>query len=90
MAEEQQRTESKSQDGAENKPWPDIRARPRTFFSAPLCADISELDADVAFVGMPFDQGTFGRPGARYGPDGVRDAGRAYSYVNARVDSTGA
>ena len=82
MAEEQQRAESKSQDVAEDKPWPDVRARPRTFFNAPLCVDISELDADVAFVGMPFDQGTFGRPGARYGPDGVRDAGRAYSYVN--------
>ncbi len=29
---------------------------------------------------MPFDQGTFGRPGARFGPDAVRDA-RSYSYV---------
>ena len=60
--------------------WPDIRPRLRTFFDAPLCEDIDALDAQVAFVGMPFDQGTFGRPGARFGPDAVRDA-RSYSYV---------
>lgn len=60
--------------------WPDIRARSRTFYDAPLLADLDELDANVAFVGMPFDQGTFGRPGARFGPDAVRDA-RGYSYI---------
>jgi agmatinase len=36
----------------------------------------------VAFIGVPFDQGTFGRPGARFGPDAIRDAPRAYSYVD--------
>ncbi len=56
--------------------------RPRTMFRTPLCANIDELDADVAFIGMPFDQGTFGRPGARYGPDALRDAPRAYSYLD--------
>ena len=48
----------------------------------PLCANLDELDADIAFVGMPFDQGTLGRPGARYGPDAIRDAPRAYSYAD--------
>ena len=48
----------------------------------PGCSDIDQLDADIAFVGMPFDQGTFGRPGARYGPDALRDAPRAYSYLD--------
>ena len=60
--------------------WPDIKAQPRTFFKSPLCTNLDELNADVAFIGMPFDQGTFGRPGARYGPDAVRDAPRAYAY----------
>ena len=60
--------------------WPDLRSRRRTFFDCPPCEDLDDLDADVAFVGMPFDQGTFGRPGARFGPDGVRDA-RGYSYL---------
>ena len=62
------------------EPWPNLRARPRSFFNAPLCDDIDSLEADVAFIGVPFDQGTLGRPGARFGPDALRDAPRAYSY----------
>ena len=60
--------------------WPIIRAQPRSFFKSPLCTDLDRLEADVAFIGVPFDQGTLGRPGARYGPDAIRDAPRAYSY----------
>ena len=59
-----------------------LDTRPRTMFRVPMCTNIDELDADVAFIGMPFDQGTFGRPGARYGPDALRDAPRAYSYLD--------
>ena len=66
--------------GQPQEPWPTLRARPRTFFNAPLCEDIAQLEADVAFIGVPFDQGTLGRPGARFGPDALRDAPRAYSY----------
>lgn len=62
------------------EPWPTLRAQPRTFFNAPLCPDIQNLTADIAFIGVPFDQGTLGRPGARFGPDALRDAPRAYSY----------
>lgn len=64
------------------EPWPTLRAQPRTFFNAPLCADLEQLDADIAFIGVPFDQGTLGRPGARFGPDALRDAPRAYSYAD--------
>ena len=63
-----------------NPAWPNIRAEPRSFFKSPLCADLDLLDAQVAFIGVPFDQGTLGRPGARYGPDAIRDAPRAYAY----------
>jgi len=59
-----------------------IKAQPRSFFKAPLCTNLDELNADVAIIGMPFDQGTFGRPGARFGPDAIRDAPRAYAYVD--------
>ena len=62
------------------EPWPNLRALPRSFFNAPLCDDIEHLQADVAFIGVPFDQGTLGRPGARFGPDALRAAPRAYSY----------
>ena len=60
--------------------WPIISAQPRSFFKAPLCTDLDELNADVALIGVPFDQGTLGRPGARFGPDAIRDAPRTYNY----------
>ncbi|HZA09202.1 MAG TPA: agmatinase [Mycobacterium sp.] len=41
-------------------------------------ADIAEVsDYQVAIVGVPFDGGTSYRPGARFGPMGVRQAARA-------------
>jgi hypothetical protein len=36
--------------------WPIIKAQPRSFFKAPLCIDMDQLQADVAFIGVPFDQ----------------------------------
>jgi agmatinase len=40
-------------------------------------ADIHEVsDYEIAVVGMPFDGGTSYRPGARFGPMGVRQAAR--------------
>ena len=75
-----ERIEDKGEQTRASEEWPILRAQPRTFFKAPLCTDLDELEADVAFIGMPFDQGTLGRPGARYGPDAIRDAPRAYSY----------
>ena len=66
--------------GQPQEPWPTLRPLPRSFFNAPLCGDVEQLEADVAFIGIPFDQGTLGRPGARFGPDALRDAPRAYSY----------
>ena len=65
---------------SQEEPWPMLRAQPRSFFKSPLCTDLETLDSDVAFIGVPFDQGTFGRPGARFGPDAIRDAPRTYSY----------
>ena len=72
--------ENTPQTNPPEEPWPIIRAQARSFFKAPLCADLDELNADVALIGVPFDQGTLGRPGARFGPDAIRDAPRTYSY----------
>ena len=69
-------------DAAPERDWPIIRAQPRSFFKAPLCTDLDRLESEVAFIGVPFDQGTLGRPGARFGPDAIRDAPRAYSYLD--------
>ena len=44
----------------------------RTFARCPLVA--SPEGVDVGFVGIPFDTATSFRPGARFGPEGVRAA----------------
>ena len=44
----------------------------RTFARAPLVE--SARDVDVAVLGVPFDTATSMRPGARFGPAGIRDA----------------
>jgi len=52
---------------------------PRTFFGAPAVRDLEELDAEVAFLGIPFDGGT-PQPGVRtgqtLGPSAARQASR--------------
>ena len=61
------------------KKWPDSGIPTSTMFKVPPCADISELDATVAFLGIPFDQGTTNRPGTRFGPGAIRHSG-VYNY----------
>ncbi len=51
-----------------------IRSGSPTFFAAPFVPDLSEYEADVAFLGVPFDHGINDRPGSRFGPLAVRDA----------------
>ena len=56
-------------------------------------------DLDVAVVGVPLDTGTSNRPGARFGPRGIRDesvllrpynmATRAAPFDSLRIDDTG-
>ncbi len=47
-----------------------------TFMNKPLVRDWDTIDADIAFLGAPFDMGTQVRPGARFGPRGLREASR--------------
>ena len=68
-----------------------------TFMRLPGRSHPSELDA--AIVGVPFDIGTSNRPGARFGPRGIRDesvlirpynmATRAAPFDSLRIDDTG-
>jgi guanidinobutyrase len=68
-----------------------------TFMRLPLITDLAQLD--VAIVGVPFDIGTSNRPGARFGPRGIRSesvllrpynmATRAAPFDHLRIADTG-
>ena len=68
-----------------------------TFMRLP--ANTPPADLDVAVVGVPFDIGTSNRPGARFGPRGIREesvllrpynmATRAAPFDSLRIDDTG-
>jgi agmatinase len=45
-----------------------------TFFGARPVEDPQDVRADVAFLGIPFDQATNDRPGTRFGPLALREA----------------
>jgi agmatinase len=51
-----------------------------TFAKAPICLDWESLDADFAVLGVPNDMGTQYRPGARFGPRGIREASTLFSF----------
>jgi agmatinase len=52
----------------------------RTFLSAPYQPDLDKLDADFAVLGVPFDEGTWGQPGERYGPRDLRENSQEYAH----------
>ena len=54
-----------------------------TFGKRPYQPDWSQLDADVAVLGAPFDFGTQWRSGARFGPRAVREASTLFSFGHA-------
>ncbi|MCP5025665.1 MAG: agmatinase [Actinomycetia bacterium] len=72
-------------------------AGPGTFMRLPGTTTLDELD--VAVVGVPFDLGTSLRPGARFGPRGIRNdsilirpynmATGAAPFDSLRIDDTG-
>ncbi|MUL44136.1 agmatinase [Streptomonospora sp. PA3] len=49
-------------------------AGPATFARLPRLDEVER--ADIAVVGVPFDTGVSYRPGARFGPSAIREAGR--------------
>lgn len=54
-----------------------------TFGKRPYVGDWSAIGAEVAILGAPFDSGTQFRPGARFGPRGVREASTLFSFGHA-------
>jgi len=51
-----------------------------TFAGAPLNRNLDSLSADFAVLGVPFDEGTWGWPGERYGPRALREASQEYNH----------
>lgn len=61
---------------------------PNTFFGAPACQDLDELDAQVGIIGIPFDQGVnvpFEVPGQSQGPDTIRKCSPTLFYDISEV-----
>ena len=54
------------------------------FLGAPLSADVTGGDADVAVLGVPYDLGTTGRAGTRSGPTAIRQASGNLRWEEAR------
>lgn len=54
----------------------------KTLFGMPRCPNIDQLNADIAFLGVPYDYGSpvWVQPGTRFGPNGMRQARCAYNY----------
>lgn len=44
-----------------------------SFMRSPIQTDLATLDADLAFIGIPTDEGGPWKPGTRFGPRGVRE-----------------
>ncbi len=55
-----------------------------TFMQCPNVTSLTNSDADVVVTGVPFDMATSGRSGARFGPQGVRQASINLSWEGAR------
>lgn len=54
-----------------------------TFGKKPYVEDWTQINADVAIIGAPFDAGTQYRSGARFGPRGVREASTLFAFGHA-------
>ena len=53
-----------------------------TFFKAPLMTALTPADTDVAVLGIPWDEGTTNRSGARMGPRALREASTMWAFQN--------
>lgn len=50
-----------------------------SFFRAPIASDLDHLDADIAILGVPSDEGSPWYPGARLAPRQVREMSMRYA-----------
>jgi agmatinase len=50
-----------------------------SFMRSPVCTDLARLDADIAVLGIPTDEGTPWKPGARFAPRKIREMSVRYA-----------
>jgi agmatinase len=70
-----------STDGASRKVWSTrgvAFAGFVSFLRAPMCPDITELDADIAILGAAYDEGTPWFTGSRFAPRAIREMSVRY------------
>ena len=60
-----------------------------TFCKAPYLIDLDELNAEVAILGIPFDEATAMRPGSRQAPRAIRDASTRFGFLGLGQQSKG-
>ena len=60
-----------------------------TFCKSPFVPDLDELDAEVAVLGIPYDEATAMRPGSRQAPRAIRDASTRFGFLGKGRESTG-
>jgi agmatinase len=57
-----------------------------SFMRAPIEEDLTDVDADVAFLGAPYDGNSSVKVGARWAPRGLRDASTFLKPYNPHTD----
>ncbi len=60
-----------------------------TFCRAPHMAVTADLSADIAVLGIPFDEGVGFRPGARFGPRAIREYSMRFAYFDLAAPERG-
>lgn len=60
-----------------------------TFCKAPFVPDVAAVDAEVAVLGIPYDEATAMRPGSRQAPRAIRDASTRFGFLGKGAESTG-
>src|SRR5436309_13944375 len=50
-----------------------------SFLRVPTCSDLAAVDADIAILGAPSDEGSPWKPGARFAPRKIRELSVKYA-----------
>lgn len=58
-----------------------------SFMRMPHTYELDDSDADAAFLGVPFDDATTYRPGARFGPRAIREASTLLKPYNPETET---